>query len=74
MAKKQKVVNVKPIRVALEKAEKALKGLKGKVAKAEITKLDSKIKLAGSIKKDIFDLCHGRMTIPFSLIQEEERK
>jgi len=74
MAKKQRVVNLKPIKVELEKAEKALKGLKGKVAKAEITKLASKIKLAGTIKKDILDLCHGRMTIPFSLLDERERK
>jgi hypothetical protein len=74
MAKKQQVVNFKPIKVALEKAEKTLNGLKKKVAPADAAKLDSKIKLANTIKKDIANLCRGRMTVPFSLVQGEERK
>jgi hypothetical protein len=66
MAKKKLVVDLKPIKTQILKAESALKSYKSKVTPADAQKISLNIEALECLRKDVAKICKGKMTHAFS--------
>lgn len=66
MAKKKLVVDLKPIKTQILKAETALKGYKNKVSPTDAQKISLNLEALECLRKDVAKICKGKMTHAFS--------
>ena len=72
MAKKKLVVDLRPIKEQIKKAQQELRGLKSQAAVGARKKIDLDLKRLDGVTASVAKICRSRMTVSFVPSDDEE--